>query len=128
MKLLLDTCTFLWAYLEDRALSDSARKAITDPENDVLLSSVSAAEIATKFALRKLRLPAPPRTFVPTQREAMGVAPLALTEEAALTLDRLPAHHRDPFDRLLVCQAIADGLTIVTPDPLVTQYPVNCLW
>lgn len=128
MKLLLDTCTFLWVITDAPELSVTARGLIRDPDNDVWLSAASSWEIAIKYALRRLPLPAPPERFVPAQRTRHGLDSLALDEETVLYTHRLPLLHRDPFDRALVCQAIVHGLTIVTPDPLVTQYPVRCLW
>jgi PIN domain nuclease of toxin-antitoxin system len=128
VRLLLDTCTFLWAIAGGDEISEAARAALVDPEHDVFLSSVSAWEIAVKHALGKLPLPEPPVRYVPAQRKARGIEPLALDEEAALHLAKLPPLHRDPFDRMLVCQALAGGLTLVTPDPDIARYPVRVLW
>lgn len=128
MKLLLDTCTFLWITLDSEELSDQARQLHADPFNEVYLSSVSAWEISVKFALGRLPLPDEPDRFVPDQREKHGIQPLALDELAALQLPRLPDLHRDPFDRMLICQSIADGLTILTPDRSITQYPIRAVW
>ncbi len=128
MNLLLDTCTFLWSIEGGGAVSESARAALADPANDIYLSSVSAWEIAVKHALGKLPLPEPPEKYVPSQRSARGIEPLALDEEAALQLPRLPPLHRDPFDRMLVCQALVGGLTVVTPDADIARYPVRTLW
>jgi PIN domain nuclease of toxin-antitoxin system len=128
MRLLLDTCTFLWLAADAGALSSRAREIFQDPGNDVYLSSVAAWEIAVKYALGRLPLPAPPERFVPAQREAHGIAALPLDEESVLQGHRLPGLHRDPFDRMLICQAIVHGMTIVTPDPLVAQYPVRTRW
>ena len=99
---------------------------LTSPS--VRLSAASSWEIAIKHGLGRLVLPQPPEGFVPAEREAHGIAPLPIDEESTLHLSRLPALHRNPFDRLLVSQAIVHGLTIVTPDPLVTQYPARTLW
>lgn len=128
MKLLLDTCTFLWLTLNAKELSRAARKAFTDPENEVFLSCVSAWEIVIKHGLGKLPLPEAPTEFVPNERGRHGIDTLALTEVATLALGRLPDLHRDPFDRMLVSQAIVGGLSILTPDPLIQQYPVMTLW
>jgi PIN domain nuclease of toxin-antitoxin system len=128
MKLLVDTCTFLWMADDAPELSTRAREVVTDPTHDVYLSAVSAWEIAIKYALGKLPLPVPPGVFVPTQREQLALTTLAIEEEAVLALERLPALHRDPFDRLLVCQAITHDLIIVSPDPLIQQYPARALW
>lgn len=128
MKLLLDTCTFLWCIEGGAALSDEAKRALVDPSNDVYLSAVSAWEIVVKHALGKLPLPEPPERYVPAQRQMRGIERLPLDEEAALHLLRLPPLHRDPFDRMLICQALMVGLTLVTPDELILRYPVRTLW
>lgn len=128
MKLLLDTCTFLWLIGDSPALSASARDLFRDPGNEVYLSAVAAWEIAVKYALGRLPLPAPPERFVPEQRRHHDIAPLPLDEESVLQAHRLPALHRDPFDRMLVCQAIVHGMAILTPDPLVASYPVRTIW
>lgn len=128
MKLLLDTCTFLWSIEGGTALPEEVKRALVDASNDVYLSSVSAWEIVVKHALGKLPLPEPPERYVPAQRELRRIAPLPLDEEAALHLHRLPALHRDPFDRMLICQALVAGLTLVTPDENIARYPVRTLW
>ncbi len=128
MKLLLDTCTFLWILTDAPDLSPRARALVEAPEHEVYLSAVSAWEITVKHALGRLPLPEPPGRFVPAQREAHGIDSLALDEESVLQVSRLPPAHRDPFDRMLVCQAIVHGLTILTPDPLLAAYPVRIAW
>lgn len=128
MRLLLDTCTFLWIVADDPALSPQARRAFQDPANEVFLSAVSAWEIAVKNRLGKLPLPQPSQQFVPEHRIRHQIDALPLGEEAVLHLPKLPEHHRDPFDRMLICQAIHDGLIILTPDPAIHAYPVRSLW
>jgi PIN domain nuclease of toxin-antitoxin system len=128
VRLLLDTCTFLWIAAGSDELSPHARACFVDPDNEVYLSAVSAWEIAVKHALDRLPLPEPPTRFVPAERERHGIDVLPLDEESALHLDRLPRLHRDPFDRMLVCQALVHGLTILSPDPLLSQYPVRTTW
>lgn len=128
MKILLDTCTFLWLSEGDPGLSGHARKIIVDPTNEVYLSPVSVWEMTIKAALGRLVLKVPADRYVPEQRQLHRVDTLPVTEEAGLQLGKLPAHHRDPFDRLLVAQAVAEGCTIATPDPLIRRYPVSTLW
>ena len=128
MKLLLDTCTFLWIVAGAPELSDRARIAFTAPDNEVYLSAVSAWEIAVKHGLGRLPLPSPPSDFIPEMRQRHGIAPLPLSEEAALFLGKLPANHRDPFDRMLICQATVEGLVLVTPNEKIASYPVRTLW
>ena len=128
MKVLLDTCTFLWIAADAPELSQKAREIFQSPENEVYLSSVSAWEIAVKHDLGRLPLPEKPATYVPNLREIHAIEPLTLDEEAALHVVRLPDLHRDPFDRMLICQAIVLGMVLLTPDELVTQYPARSLW
>lgn len=128
MRLLLDTCTFLWLITDSPELSPVARERFADPSNEVFLSAASAWEIGIKWRLGRLPLPQPPPGFVPQQREIHGIAALPIDEESALHITRLPDLHRDPFDRMLVSQAIVHGLILLTPDPLVTQYPARTLW
>ena len=128
MRLLLDTCTFLWVLTGARDLSPAATALFKAPDNEVFLSAASAWEIATKYALGRLALLHRPERFVPAEREAHGILPLPVDEESALHVSRLPLLHRDPFDRMLVSQAIVHGLTILTPDPLIAQYPARTTW
>jgi len=128
MKLLLDTSSFLWIILDAPELSGQAIELFTDPDNEVYLSSVSTWEIAVKYELGKLPLPEAPEKFIPSQRAMHGIEPLPLDEESTLYLTKLPYYHKDPFDRMLVCQAIVNGLVILTPDQLIRQYPVRTSW
>jgi PIN domain nuclease of toxin-antitoxin system len=97
-------------------------------ENELYLSAVSVWEIAVKWAARRLALPEEPAIWIPRRRAENGIETLPVTEEAATQLPKLPPLHRDPFDRMLVCQAITEGLQIVSPDPLIRQYPVRVFW
>lgn len=128
MKLLLDTCTFLWILADAKELSAEARRLFRDPANDVYLSAASAWEISIKHGLGRLPLSSPPERFVPQQRNHHGIAALPLDEDSVLHSHRLALLHRDPFDRAIVCQAIVHGLAVLTPDPLIAQYAVRCLW
>ena len=128
MRILLDTCTFIWLAEGDPDLSSRAQEAIVDPSNEVYLSPASVWEIVIKQSLGRLELKLPAERYVPEQRHLHRVDTLAVTEEAALQLGKLPNHHRDPFDRLLVAQAVAEGCTIATPDPLIRRYPVSTIW
>lgn len=128
MRLLLDTCTFLWLANNSPEISSDATKLFRDADNEVFLSAVSTWEIAVKNALGRLPLPESPERYVPKLRHALGIQPLPLNEEASLYVGRLPALHRDPFDRMLVCQAIVHGLAILTPDRALQAYPVRTIW
>jgi PIN domain nuclease of toxin-antitoxin system len=111
----------------DSRLPASRRDAIRDGNNDVFLSVVSLWEIIIKHQLGKLPLPEAPETYIPSQREAHRIASLCVDEASVKRLASLPALHRDPFDRLLVCQALELNLQIATIDPLVCAYPVRVL-
>ena len=128
MRLLLDTCTFLWLAADDPQLSGVAREACRDPGNAVFLSALSAWEIAIKYRLGRLPLPEPPERWVASRRAWLQIEPLPFDEKAAAHDGLLPALHRDPFDRGLVSQAILHGLTIVTPDPQIGRYPAPTHW
>lgn len=128
MKLLLDTCTFLWLAADDPHLSRKARAGCRDPGNEVYLSALSAWEIAIKHRLGRLPLPEPPPQYVASRRAWLQLEPLVFDEDCAVHDALLPPLHRDPFDRGLVSQAILNGMTIVTPDPLITRYPAPTLW
>lgn len=128
MMVLLDTCTFLWALSGVPALPPRVADLVRDPDNQVFLSAASAWEIAIKYAAGRLTLPERPERYVPAMRAERGIAALAIDEESALHASRLPSLHRDPFDRLLVSQAIVHGMTILTPDPIISQYPARTFW
>jgi PIN domain nuclease of toxin-antitoxin system len=128
VKLLLDTCTFLWFDIDSHKLSALARRLCSDPDNDVYLSVVSSWEITLKNMTGKLHLGEPPEQYIPRRREANRVTSLDLTEAAILQLPKLPPLHGDPFDRILICQAIVSGMPILTPDDWITRYPINTLW
>jgi PIN domain nuclease of toxin-antitoxin system len=128
MKLLIDTCTFLWIASESKRLSKTAAALFLDENNERYLSAASAWEIGIKHAAARLPLPERPDIYVPRLREASGIEPLAIDEESALHAAKLPGLHADPFDRMLVAQAIVHGMTILTPDPEIEQYAVRVLW
>jgi PIN domain nuclease of toxin-antitoxin system len=128
VKILLDTCTFIWLATEPNKVTPAAKKLFEDPDNNVFLSVVSCWEIAVKQAAGKLELPQPSSKLIPSYRERYGVGSLRLQEEAALYVPRLPKLHSDPFDRMLICQSIVHGLAILTPDELIAQYPVRTIW
>ena len=130
MKLLLDTCAFIWLATAPRQLSRVMRDSYENPDNEVYLSVASAWEIAIKHRSGKLRLAGdmPPAEFLPEARRRHGIEVLPLREEDSFVLTKLPPVHNDPFDRMLICQAIANQMTILTPDPLIIQYPVLTRW
>ena len=128
VRVLLDTCTFLWIAQDSKRLSSRAREVFRDPANDVFLSAASAWEIAVKNALGRLPLPSAADRWVVEMRRGHVIESLPLDETAALQVGKLPALHQDPFDRILVCQAIFQDLVILTPDEQIRQYPVRTDW
>ncbi len=130
MKLLLDTCALIWLATAPHRLSSGMKALYENPHNEVFLSVASTWEIAIKHRSGKLLLPnsMPPAEFIPEVRRRHGIDVLPIREEDSFILTKLPPIHHDPFDRMLICQAIANQMTLLTPDPLITQYPVLTRW
>jgi PIN domain nuclease of toxin-antitoxin system len=122
MKLLLDTHIFLWFISGSAQLSASFRESIQNPDNEVYLSVVSLWECIIKYQLGKLPLPESPEIYLPKQRERHRIDSLTVDELSVAQLIKLPSLHRDPFDRLLICQALQHNLIIVTADAAVMAY------
>ena len=127
MRLLLDTHMFLWFISGDARLPTDWRDSIRDPAHEVYLSVVSLWEAIMKHALGKLPLPHPPASYLPVQRVRHRIVSLSLEESSVCHLATLPPVHRDPFDRMLVCQAMEHELTIVTVDDVFRAYPAPIL-
>lgn len=127
MRILLDTHIFLWFISGDARLSTDLQNTIRDPENDVYLSSVSIWEIIVKHQVGKLSLPEPPACYLPKQRDRHQITSLGLDEGSVVQLAQLPLLHRDPFDRMLICQALHHNLTIATVDAAVRAYAVSVM-
>lgn len=128
MKLLLDTCAFLWFQADSPDLSPIARAEILNPVNEVYLSTVSVWEIARKYAQGGLSLPSHPASLIPAVREASGIESLPLLETDALATEKLELFHKDPFDRMIIAQALMRGMVVVTSDRAFEPYPVRVLW
>ena len=128
MRALLDTHAFLWVVLNDRRLSQIAREFIADRGNRLYFSSVGVWEIVTKWRLGKLDLSEEPGVLIPRQFSAVGIEPLPVSLEHALRGASLPLLHRDPWDRLMVAQALVEDMPMITSDRLITQYPVQTIW
>lgn len=126
MRLLLDSRVVLWALGESSRIVPAVTAALLDPGNEVLVSAASAWEIAIKQSLGKLSLPGSAETFLMDAIDRSGFCWLNITPEDALRVRKLPWHHRDPFDRLLVAQA-QGGLTLVTHDAQLRAYGVPLL-
>jgi PIN domain nuclease of toxin-antitoxin system len=124
VRLLLDSHVFLWWVRADPALSRRARAAIGDVGNECFLSHASVWEMAIKASLGKLELTTSVERFVSEQCELNDIRPLAIALAHVVAVERLPFHHRDPFDRLLVVQARHEGMTLISHDPSLKAYGV----
>lgn len=127
MNLLLDTHIFLWSAIQPAKLSDSIRQALQDPANLLFLSAASVWEMQIKAQIGKLQLSLPVEEFVPIQRGFNNIMALPIFERHIWALETLPLHHKDPFDRLLMAQAVTEQYQLVTADPIFARYEVPLL-
>ena len=128
MRLLLDTHVFLWWITDDERLSPRARALIADGNNELFLSAASAWEIVAKLRLGRVTLAGDPSSIIPEQLALNGIHSLPIQAVHALRLSALPPHHRDPFDRLLIAQAQAENLTVLTTDGRFAAYGIATTW
>jgi PIN domain nuclease of toxin-antitoxin system len=127
MRILLDTHVWLWLQVSPERVSAANLELLAAPDTERLLSVASAWEIAIKFAIGKLPLPEPPSRYVPARMSTSATRPLHVSLQHALAVAELPRHHSDPFDRLLVAQAQAEKLPIMTADDKLAPYDVELL-
>lgn len=128
MKALLDTHAFIWWANNDPALSPRVRTFVGDRNNEIFLSAVSTWEMAIKIAIGKLVLAQPVGSFVRSYAAQYDFQPLTITFDHTYQVESLPLYHADPFDRLLIAQALFEDLTILTRDSTFVQYGVPTLW
>jgi PIN domain nuclease of toxin-antitoxin system len=128
MKLLLDTHTFIWWDSEPGRLSPRVLALCQDRENVVLFSVASAWEMQIKLQLGKLKLTLPLAQVIEGQRQTNNIQVLPVALAHVLALQSLPAHHKDPFDRLLIAQANAENAVLLSSDQAFAKYPVKLLW
>lgn len=128
MKLLLDTRVWIWLLTDPDRLSGPARAALVAPDNQLHLSSASTWEISVKSAAGRLELDRTPESLLQEAIVASGVLPLPIEHSHALQTARLPTHHRDPFDRMLIAQAQVERLTLVSADRQFANYDIEVLW
>lgn len=127
-RILLDTHVLLWIFLEPKRVPAHVKSFLRDdPKTEVYFSHVSSWEIAIKFGRGKLALPQPPDDFVRSRVSKAGWLHLPIELDHVLGVSRLPDHHRDPFDRLLVAQARAENMSVLTTDPRFADYDVDCV-
>jgi PIN domain nuclease of toxin-antitoxin system len=128
LRLLLDTCAFIWLAAAPDRLSPAARVAIDSDTNDLFLSHISIWEIHMKHHARKLHLPQKPRLWISRQLTARGLIEWPIDLESIHRTSELPGHHKDPFDRMLIAQSQVHGFTIVTPDTAFQNYHAKLMW
>jgi PIN domain nuclease of toxin-antitoxin system len=127
VKVIIDTHCWLWLCVSPERISESVLERLSDKGTLRLLSSASVWEIAIKYQLGKLPLPVHPRDFVPTRLETTQTEILSISGLHALRTTDLPQHHRDPFDRMIIAQALVEGVPVVTVDPHFNLYDVELL-
>jgi PIN domain nuclease of toxin-antitoxin system len=128
VRVLLDTHAFLWWISDDRRLSDRAKEIIGDGSNELYFSAASGWEISIKAGLGRLEVPEDLEPFIADQLSRNAIQALPIYLRHALHTRTLPDHHRDPFDRILVSQAVLEELPLLSADPLVSSYPVEVVW
>jgi len=127
-RTLIDTECWLWWHLDPERLGPEAMALLEERRSPLLLSAASSWEIAIKVGLGKLELPVPPERFVPEQMAEDGIDPLPIEHAHALRVARLPPHHSDPFDRLLVAQSQLERCSLLTADAQLFGYDVDLVW
>jgi len=128
MKYLLDTSVFLWALAVPGKLNRRARDVLSNQREGLFLSAASSWEISLKYWLGKLELPEPPTKYVPKWMLNWGIRGLDISHLHALAVGGLPPHHQDPFDRILIVQAVAEEMVLLTSDRMFEKYSVKTLW
>ncbi len=128
MNVLLDSHALIWGYFDPARLSATARMAMTTPNNRVFVSTASHWEIAIKISTGKLKLAEPFPDFVQHAITDNGFAILPIEPRHTAELIALPYHHRDPFDRMIVAQAVVETMPIISVDPILDSYPIRRLW
>lgn len=124
---MLDTRAWLWMLGAPERLNDEARQIVEDSANQLLLSAASSWEIAVKWGLRKLELPQPPEDYVPSRLRSSGVTAIPIEHSHALRVTELEHQHRDPFDRLLIAQALVEDVPLLTADAVFADYPIELI-
>jgi PIN domain nuclease of toxin-antitoxin system len=128
MKYLLDTMVWLWSVGPTDKIGRAGLEILTNGEEEIYLSAASSWEIAIKTKLGKYELTEPPGRYVPKRLALQGIQSLSITQRHSLKVYDLPLHHQDPFDRLIIAQAINEEMTVLTADRAFGKYPVDVLW
>jgi PIN domain nuclease of toxin-antitoxin system len=128
MKYLLDTMVWLWSVGSVEKIGAAGQQILEDGDAEIYLSAVSSWEIAIKARLGKYKLPDSPDRYVPRKLDRQGIRSLPVTSNHSLSVFRLPLYHHDPFDHLLMAQAVIEKMTILTSDRIFENYPVEIVW
>lgn len=128
MKYLLDTVVWLWSVSSVERIGDQGREILADGKSEIYLSCASSWEIAIKTQAGRCQLPEPPAQYVPKRLAEQGIKALSINQTHALKTYDLPLHHRDPFDRMIISQAIVEGMVILSSDHQFEKYAVELVW
>jgi PIN domain nuclease of toxin-antitoxin system len=128
MKYLLDTMVWLWSVGPSETIGAAGLEIIGRAEEELYFSAASSWEIAIKTKLGKFQLPGPPNHYVPKRLAEQGIRPLSITQTHSLKVYDLPLHHSDPFDRMIIAQAMVEEMTILTSDRIFEKYPIHVVW
>ncbi len=128
LRILLDTHVWLWMNGAVGRLPADTREVLADGENELFLSAASVWEIAIKVKTGRLAIPQSPERYIPSRMTRNRVSPLSIHQDHALRAAALPEHHRDPFDRMLIAQALAEDLKLMSADRRLRRYDLDLLW
>jgi PIN domain nuclease of toxin-antitoxin system len=127
MKYLLDTVVWLWSVGPSKTIGAAGLEILASSQQEIYLSAASSWEIAIKTRLGKFRLPEPPGRYVPKRLVEQGIRSLAINQAHSLRVYDLPSHHFDPFDRMIIAQAMVEGMTVLTSDRAFEKYPIDVI-
>jgi PIN domain nuclease of toxin-antitoxin system len=128
LKAILDTHAFIWWVTNDSRITDNVRQIIADSSNELFLSVASCWEMIIKMQLGKLTLTGNPESFIPEQMLLNSIRGLPIQVSHTLHVYKLPLHHRDPFDRLIISQSQIEKMPVITSDPLFKEYDLKIIW
>lgn len=128
MRILLDTQIFLWVLTEPKRLGENTKLLLRSQKNQLYFSAASSWEICIKASLGKLPLPEPPDNYISSRMANLNILPLDVKHYHSFVVYKLPLHHRDPFDRILIATAIAENIYLVSADPKFRRYDIDLLW
>ena len=128
MKYLLDTMVWLWSVSSVENIGADGHAILADQDAEIYLSVASTWEISIKARIGKFTLPEPPPTYIPKRLTEQNIQALTINQTHALKVYELPLHHRDPFDRLIIAQALTEEMTVLTSDRGFEKYPIEIIW